>query len=68
MTTPPKLGTAVPEGFTLPWNRTVTMADVWADKIADHRKTRREQYARKRAKHLRHEMRIRYAGYEEADA
>lgn len=22
-------GTGVPEGFTLPWNRTVTMADVW---------------------------------------
>ena len=51
----------------LPWNTTVTMADVWADKIAAERKTRREQYARKRAKAASHNARIRYAGYE-ADA
>lgn len=24
-----RAGKAVPEGFTLPWNTTVTMADVW---------------------------------------
>ena len=24
-------GTGVPEGFRLPWNTTVTMADVWAE-------------------------------------
>ena len=68
MTTPPDIGTAVPEGFTLPWNRTVTMADVWADKIAAKRKSWREQYVRKRARYTRHNARIRYAGYEGADA
>ena len=29
---PPKdIGSAVAEGFTLPWNTTRTMADVWAE-------------------------------------
>ena len=25
------IGSAVPEGFSLPWNTTRTMADVWAE-------------------------------------
>jgi hypothetical protein len=32
VTSPPKdIGSAVAEGFTLPWNTTRTMADVWAE-------------------------------------
>lgn len=34
--TPKDTGTAVPEGFRLPWNTTRTMAQVWTP---DNRKT-----------------------------
>jgi len=36
-------GTSVPAGFSLPWNTTRTMADVWADDKA----TARSEHARK---------------------
>lgn len=29
--TPKDTGTAVPEGFSLPWNTTRTLADAWAE-------------------------------------
>lgn len=38
-------GTGVPEGFTLPWNVTVTMADVWAGEFAEHERIRIERKA-----------------------
>ena len=38
---PPKdIGSAVPEGFVLPWNTTRTMADVWAAEWAARREDR----------------------------
>lgn len=36
--TPPKEGRAVPAGFTMPWNVTRTMAEVWADEAVAQRK------------------------------
>ncbi len=58
---------AVPEGFTLPWNTTVTMADVWAEQIAAQRKSWREQRARKRAKYTSHSTKIPFAGFDKTD-
>ena len=47
-------GTGVPEGFTLPWNTTRSLAEVWADDFAaeegKRRERRREIQRRHRAK------------------
>lgn len=47
-------GTGVPEGFTLPWNLTVSLADVWAAEFAAAERIRlerrRETQRRYRAK------------------
>lgn len=36
-------GTGVPEGFTLPWNTTVTMADVWRRSLDTAAKAKAEK-------------------------
>lgn len=63
-----RTGTGVPDDFRLPWNTTVSMADVWAENIAAQRKAWREQKYRKRARRASHDVRIRYAGFDGAEA
>lgn len=69
---------AVPEGFTLPWNTTVTMADVWAAEKAEanrlkasrlHRanRERREQALEHRTAYVTAAGKAAFAGYDEAE-
>lgn len=53
-------GTSVPEGFTLPWNTTVTMADVWAAKPELQKRV--SLAPRPRAKPERHVAKVPFAG------
>lgn len=36
------MGTSVPDGFTLPWNTTRTLGDVWRNADRDQRRRDRE--------------------------
>ena len=71
-------GTGVPEGFTLPWNTTVTMADVWSGQRAEA--NRIKAYRMNLANRDRHERELEdrktyvtssgkkaFAGYDEAE-
>ena len=63
---------AVPEGFTLPWNTTRTMADVFAERSERQAKAARETVAKAReifvrereGKCLTIDGRARYAGFD----
>jgi len=53
---------AVGEGFQLPWNRTVTLADV--DRRVELQRERWRQQSYRKRDRKSHDPRIRYAGYD----
>lgn len=54
-----EVGRAVPEGFALPWNTTVTMADAWAAEFAEAERIRLERHRDAQRRHRARNAEIR---------
>lgn len=67
--TPPKEGTAVPSGFSLPWNVAKTIGEAWAEEAAEQRRKDRAivRSSTYRPTHLTSKGKVKFAGHDKSE-